>query len=235
MKNKHILPFLTLIALLFGCKVDFTRSNNVKFTESIISKLKYLDDIDVDDIIYQEDTMSFFISNNKVNYFSEIEFDQLAKFLFQDFSIVEKSSHNHIKIFYQLPLRDSSDFLLLVDDLTTNFIGNLKQFNDKKYKKMINEIFSIDSSYGKRVEIIEILNLEMAVAYAEIKKKEPEMFGIDSMNIMYFYLLECYNKKKGIYNEIISRTIDNMRKNENYGIGVVQELDGFFKNKCVMN
>lgn len=126
--------------LFWGCRQEKETSEQLDYAQLIEPRLKNLRGIDIEKIEAVSDTLSFFIVNHKRSYFSEVEFNQIVKYLFQDFSsLQEEVSHQNIRFLYKMPQRDSLNYSLY-ETKTSSFISSLAMFNDQHYKKLINDL-----------------------------------------------------------------------------------------------
>lgn len=223
--------FLFLFLASCNFEIEKPQVKIVSYGQSVKARSSVLNDVKVDSIKSEKDTIKFYFKNEDKEYFSDLDFQQFYSYTFQDFNNLLINTHNRIKVYYQLPKRDSLGYYLLVDTTINAVSRDLAFFNNEELKEAINELVLLDSSYPYQ-NILDLLNSELAISRNEILGNEIEFFGHNSFEFLYNYMRECSDQTSKINKEILQNSMNRIAKRDDIGKSVVDDLNNYFKVIC---
>lgn len=232
LQKNYFLLFACSLVLFSNCNLDQTASQSLDIPGYVISRTYRQNLLGLNHVSSANDTVIYNFEIITPSNANPVNLKQVIKYLFQDFCNINRSQFNHIKIYGRYKDGDKIEQSLILNETTQNFISSLSRFNTAYYKKAMNEFFTLDSSFGKRVEVLQILSYELGISKSQVSNFQNDEFGISAMNFIYSYFQDCYTGKMGINEKILTKTLENMKTNEDYGLTVIQDLEKFFGENC---
>ncbi len=223
-----LLIVIVVSAFIVRCKSDTSPVKLFDYNSLLVNRSNGCDAFNLISTNSSNDT--FFINyETPSSYINELALTQHFQFLTQDIIDSDFLTASYISCNFNYPKREQP---IIINKTNTikSIKKKLERFENEKFRKTINKIYQLDSEYNY-YDLIEILNIQYALADEKINQKKFDLFGKDVFELIYNLSIDCKNKTQ-TSTPIKNAIIESMKSNEELGQIMVQETEEVLNALC---
>lgn len=236
---KSILYIFYMLFFLSACQQNTPKENQLntnqkpiinltaeEFNQFLYKEAEMLPGVDIDSIIVTPPIYKVYITDTSISHLNAVNIQQHVAIILKIFGQITFStvSFNRIQVFYQLPLRDSTGYIIAYNVGLEQTKEWLKLFNVIAFDNIIKDILVIHKDYPKE-HVLDLLNMTLALVVAEEEKSKVEWFGINFMELVSRYSFECEGKNGDYGKGMLDKVLDYITRNDKaHDLKILKEI-----------
>lgn len=213
------------------------------FHEFVRSKVALLPTIELDSIRIKQSTYHVYITDQQLTNLNKVTIAQNVGIILRDFCCftIEDGPFKQVKVLYQLPLRDAKTkplgYLTALHMNLTQLKQHLKLYSNLSFRGIAEVLVQSNKDFPEE-QVLASLNTVLALVVSKEDDTKLEWFGVDVMNLITGYLVECEREEKAYHHKKLDRLLDFFVNRTKAGIKanrvlIAKRIKAAFEQHCL--
>ncbi len=238
LRTQKLIYFLCFVLFFAACSENTEPENKAPYqaenqwlNETLQKRVNLLPQLTLDSLRIENDTLSTYFTDDYATHYNQVLVTQNVATIFQDFPQIATAPFSFVKVFYQIPKRDSSGYFTLSQIGLAELKASLHLFTNPPFQNLVNGINAVHKKYPEK-QVINGLNTILAEKLHKDEGQEFQFFGADYLDVASMYLAECENQAPGYFKDMVDHFIEKLAQDTIVGEAVAAEVKGVFDSQC---